>query len=395
MTSPAKLKDLQLIVTDFFNNYDYNYIKDGSDEHKALIEEIYIVYEHVNKDIDIEHIIGQLILQKITIKAPIYENHHLETIRDKITLLKTIKQPEQRSAEWHEFRSNRLTASDLATAIKLNPYGSRNRLIAAKCGHKAPFKPGPAIIHGVKFEPVATYLYEVMNNTKIYEYGCIPHPTIPHFAASPDGICEYLDDNKHYSGRMLEIKCPKSRPLTGFVPQYYELQIQGQLEVCDLEYCDYLECVFKEYGSFADFMADSDPDNICLTKNKQYRGAIFELYNHHTKSYEYEYAYTFANSDAIEQWEEAELSKIMEDSKYDYIGTTYWYLEKYDTILVKRDIERFAIIKKDIDEFWNEVLKHREIGYADLIKPKKPKLNEPSKETEYTPPVLNFLSDSD
>ena len=35
---------------------------------------------------------------------------------------------------------------------------------------------------------------------------------------------------------MLEIKCPKSRKLNGFVPEYYLAQVQGQLEVCDLEY---------------------------------------------------------------------------------------------------------------------------------------------------------------
>ena len=32
---------------------------------------------------------------------------------------------------------------------------------------------------------------------------------------------------------MLEIKCPKSRVINEFVPSYYELQVQGQLEVYD------------------------------------------------------------------------------------------------------------------------------------------------------------------
>ena len=394
MTTPKKLKELQLIVTDFFSNYDYSHIQDNTDEYKALIEEIEIIYDHINNDKEVYSIIGELILQKVPIVQPFYIDSQLEAIRDQIVQLKTIKQPEQRTPEWFTFRNNRLTASDLATAINLNPYGNRNRLIASKCGFKDVFKPGPAIIHGVKFEPVATFLYEKMNNTTIYEYGCVPHPKCPYFAASPDGICEYLDDNKQYSGRMLEIKCPKSRQLTGFVPQYYELQIQGQLEVCNLEYCDYLECVFKIYESFSEFMEDSHPDNICLTKTNQYKGAIFELYNHNKKSYEYKYAYTFENKQALEKWEESELEIIFDESHYDYIGTTYWYLETYDNILVKRDVKRFAEIKKDIDIFWNDVLKYREIGYTDLIKPKKPKTNESPKD-QYEPPNLNFLSDSD
>ena len=46
---------------------------------------------------------------------------------------------------------------------------------------------------------------------------------------------------------MLEIKCPTSRDITGFVPEYYHAQVQGQLEVCGLEYCDFLECELREY----------------------------------------------------------------------------------------------------------------------------------------------------
>ena len=38
---------------------------------------------------------------------------------------------------------------------------------------------------------------------------------------------------------MLEIKCPTKRPITGFIPEYYHYQVQGQLEVCNLNYCDF------------------------------------------------------------------------------------------------------------------------------------------------------------
>ena len=33
-------------------------------------------------------------------------------------------QPEQRTQEWFDYRYNRITASDMATAIDLNPYES-------------------------------------------------------------------------------------------------------------------------------------------------------------------------------------------------------------------------------------------------------------------------------
>ena len=91
-----------------------------------------------------------------------------------------------------------MTASDLATAINLNPYGNRKKLVANKCGFKEPFKMNSAITHGVKYEPVATDIYEKLNNVTVYEYGCVPHDTIDYFAASPDGICECDENNINY-----------------------------------------------------------------------------------------------------------------------------------------------------------------------------------------------------
>jgi len=151
--------------------------------------------------------------------------------------------------------------------------------------------------------------------------------------------------------------------------------------------------VFKEYSSYNEFISDSNVDDICKTKAGQYRGAIFEIYNYGTKSYEYQYVYEFADRNSIEKWEESEIEKIFDSPKYDYIGTTYWYLEKYDTILVKRDIERFSKIKEDIHHFWADVLKHRKEGYESLLKPKKK--SESTFTKEYVPPLMEFLPETD
>ena len=43
------------------------------------------------------------------------------------------------------------------------------------------------------------------NNVKVFEYGCIPHPTIGHFGASPDGIVDNGSENLNYLGRMLKL----------------------------------------------------------------------------------------------------------------------------------------------------------------------------------------------
>ena len=73
----------------------------------------------------------------------------------------------------------------------------------------------------------------------------------------------------------------------------------------------------------------------------------------------------------IELWEENTLNTYLNSDVYDYNGTSYWYLEEYSIILVKRDKERFKEIRKGIDSFWSDVLKHREIGYEMLVKTKE------------------------
>ena len=58
------------------------------------------------------------------------------------------------------------------------------------------------------------------------------------FGASPDGIVS--DSNKQLVGRMLEINVLESNNWNTAKIEYFT-QIQGQLEVCDLEYCDLMK----------------------------------------------------------------------------------------------------------------------------------------------------------
>ena len=134
-----------------------------------------------------------------------------------------------------------------------------------------------------------------MNNVEVKEYGCIPHETLKCFGASPDGICSANSKNKNLLEECWKLNVPKSRPITGFIPIHYELQIQGQLEVCNLQFCDFLECDFQEYKNFEEF--DSD------TKTK-YKGAIFEYYSLSNKSNKYDYLYDCSN---LEEWQEKKL----------------------------------------------------------------------------------------
>ena len=143
------------------------------------------------------------------------------------------KYPEQRSEEWFAMRNTMLTASDAGTALGVNPYQKPTELILAKCGVKKPFSTW-ATAHGQKFEDEARILYEEKTGEKVFEIGLEQHPTELWIGGSPDGIT--------HSGRLLEIKCPRSRAIgDGQPPVWYVAQVQVLMEVLDLEVCDFVQ----------------------------------------------------------------------------------------------------------------------------------------------------------
>ena len=143
---------------------------------------------------------------------------------------------DQRSQEWLDLRGNLLTASDLATAIGLNPYEKPEGLLAKKCGAARPWAGNEATAHGTRLEPMVRDLYDMRHGQISHEIGLVQHPVHKFLGGSPDGITE--------SGRLLEIKCPLSRKIKPEVPGYYLPQIQLLLEIMDLEVCDFLQ--YKE-----------------------------------------------------------------------------------------------------------------------------------------------------
>ena len=108
---------------------------------------------------------------------------------------------------------------------------------------------------GTKYEEIATLFYQLITKTTVKEFGMIPHPDFPIFGASPDGICDDIGPIE-YTGRMLEIKCPPKRKFTHEVPKHYWMQMQGQLEVCDLEECDFFQVKLEEYQSVGNYEKD-------------------------------------------------------------------------------------------------------------------------------------------
>lgn len=285
--------------------------------------------------------------------------------KNKRKLLKLQKLPviEQRSVEWYNVRNNLVTASDMGQALGVGKFGTVRDFYVKKSGYENDqFCTFPALEWGVKYEQVATDLYEKRQCTKVHEFGLLKHPTVSFFGASPDGITDH--------GVMLEIKCPYSRKIDGskIIDQYY-YQMQGQLEVCDLDVCDFLECEFKEYIDEYDFNEDWNKEATHSKENTE-KGIVIKI----IATGKYLYSKVGGTKAELKLW----LKENTKSFSGDDIIISHYKLEKMCIQKVHRDKQWFQEKILDLEKVWNNVLRYRnnkeaydnEIGKKEIKKKK-------------------------
>jgi len=285
------------------------------------------------------------------------DNKKLEELREQVRKLRDFKQPEQRTEEWYNYRNTMITASDWATVLGKNSYSASNRdlLLQKVTGITKNFT-APAVEWGKKYEPIANKIYEKRNNVEVIEFGCLRHPIHEFLGASPDGITK--------DGIMLEIKCPISRLITGIPTDYYWIQVQGQLEVCDLDQCDFLECKIIEYDGNDEhdtefiYLTDNYEGNYSLNSNGMEKGVIAVYLDKNTDNKIYKYSELGIIDD--EYYSFIENQNDTEDLFL--IGITYWYLDTISCQPINRDKEWFNRALPDLKKFWKEVEYHKNIG---------------------------------
>ena len=254
--------------------------------------------------------------------------------------LMEIPRIEQRSEEWYRVRNNLITASDFAQSIGKGKFSSQNQFYKNKCGYENNVldMSVPALQWGVRYEEVANMFYQFKMNVDVHEFGLLPHPEIDFVGASPDGISSM--------GIMLEFKCPWKRQKTETIPEQYYYQIQGQLEVCKLNECDYIECYIKEYVSYEDMMNDD---------KTMYKGMIWKKDD---QPYQYSKINDFEHD---------------ENNPADY----YYGIHDYFLKRVYRDEQFFKEIIVEIEKVWKNILIYRsdETEYRKAIRTvaKKPR----------------------
>jgi putative phage-type endonuclease len=304
-----------------------------------------------------------------------YEIKHSEkqikSLEKKIKGLNELEQPEQRTPEWYEFRHNLITASNAYKVFENQ--NVQNQLIYEKC--QPLFVPQLAdtdftqvntnsTLHwGQKYEPLSVMVYEDKYKTTVGDFGCIKHPQYSFLGASPDGI--NIDKNSPRYGRMIEIKNIVNREINGNPKKEYWIQMQLQMEACDLDECDFLETKFTEYTDRDTFNQDSNEEDICISKNDEIKGIIIQFITKEGKPIYLYKPLNLVNKCEIEEWEEKTLNYYQsEEYNYTYVKFIYWKLEEISCVLVFRNKKWFQDNIGQLKNIWSLIEKERKEGFS-------------------------------
>ena len=147
----------------------------------------------------------------------------------------TVVNLEQGTAEWLEWRSNGIGASDAPAIMGENPWKSSARLLAEKLGTVEKFAGNAAMARGSALEPEARKRYETITGNRVAPV-CLQSCKHEWQRASLDGLSP--DGNT-----VIEIKVGdsvyKKTASTRQVPRYYVGQLQHILAVTNLPHIDF------------------------------------------------------------------------------------------------------------------------------------------------------------
>lgn len=311
--------------------------------------------------------------------------------------LKALPQPEQRTKEWFDYRHNRITASDTAAAIDENPYEPVESFLQKKCDPDYKFLDNKNVYHGKKFELIATGIYQHIYNVIVVEFGALPSETHTLLGASPDGICSARTlDNKFSDklGTMLEIKCvaPNGRTIEtsgriiGHIcPYYYYLQVQQQLECCELQTCDFWQCKLIEYKTREDYLIDNCQNTRhtfginaqkIIIDDRIKKGVLLQFFpkkwepEFEEDNIEWKSKFIYPprldiTSQQYDEWIAKTMSELNEKypdiiKDYSFNKVIYWKLEQSHNQPIERDKKLFASIFPILKQTWEKVEYYRE-----------------------------------
>ncbi len=276
---------------------------------------------------------------------PEWTKRSLEDKKAQIETLCNRPQVAQRTDEWYKQTANVLTASEFS-----NLFGSarqRANLVSSKVNYVPkeylpqlafPTSQINALTWGIRFEPVVKQMLEKKWSAKIHDLGRLVHATDTHLAASPDGLI-VSTPHRERLGRLIEIKCPYSRKVGAEIPFEYWVQMQIQMEVADIDECEYVEVEILSARPGQEL--PSTGIEACT-----YKGTILLWKNDAGYDYDYTDKYPIEETPTKEGWTLEEMIP--------------WGIHKKHHVTVQRDRVWFAATEPWRSSFWEDVARSRQ-----------------------------------
>lgn len=304
--------------------------------------------------------------------------HALTADLDSVRRIPHLPQTPQKTAAWYH-ESRELISGHEFGSIITGGKTEYNAVVAKKCvpppeegaAHPrdqtivfltppeglSPFK------WGWRFEPVARDLFEMQfaEGVVFEDLGRVRHSWLPRLGASPDGLVT----TGPRAGRLVELKCPISRALTGSIPFQYWVQMQLQAEVCDVKAVEYFEVQLGSIIQTAP-MCEEFEDAVRGKAKLPWIGkvcVVAEAEDSAPDTYRYEYSPLFsAHIDGVDEclsWKPAE-GIVLESA--------LWWVKDYYTTTVLRNPRWWEDVGMPAYEtFWREVMNARRDGRFDYV----------------------------
>jgi len=182
----------------------------------------------------------------------------------------------QRTEEWHEVRSGRITASRFGDVLA-RPSSKRYRyymddLVESLQGFPRIEKYTPWFDHGNELEDRGKGLYEWMHNVEIKDFSFIHHPKYFFIGCSPDGLIgEY--GGIELKSRLSYKEHQRSERLG--LPSEHKPQVQGSLWITGREWWDFVS-YYHNHGKRLLFSFRVYPD---LEYHKRLEYACLDFWN--------------------------------------------------------------------------------------------------------------------
>ena len=274
-----------------------------------------------------------------TATVPKKELWTMEQRQASITSLLSRPQVEQRTEAWYTEAQKMITASQFS--LILNNNLTRGKLVLEKASTKNDISNRKTVSRtmylnpftwGIRFEPIVNQIYCHLTKTEIKDMGRLKHQTDSRLAASPDGMI--INGPSERYGRFVEFKAPVTRKLIQEIPKDYIIQMQIQMEVGNVEECDYLEVKFN---------SAYEKKTPAMPTQSMYYGEIY-IIGKDDEPIRYEYSsLNVLGNIPILQIDEQILEIVP------------WTISEYYLTTVERSRSWFASVQPKIESFWKDV----------------------------------------